>query len=576
MRSDLLGSDPAGALERANALIAEKPDARAFRLAAASLRALDRSEEAVEAELQGIRFGFAPPLKLARAAQKSGRGSEAKSIAEEYLRSNPGDLVAMTIAAEATLRLDGADEAEPILREVVARAPAFPPANLLLANVLADQLRLQEAAEILEGLLERVPHEASGKRYLADLRERLNDPAVAASLYKGILASRPNSPADQSKYAHFLRGAGSRTESVGALRRSVALAPLHGQAWWALAHYFPDELTEEDERQIRSAVATAGVQPGELGFLQLALSILEHRRGNQQAAFEAITSAKTLLPVGSGYDPAFLTRHVDELIAAYTPDTFARFQSQALKSDAPIFIVGMPRSGSTLLERILGQHSKIEAIGEIAAMPRLVGAEQSDDKAGYRSLLPYSLTGEKLREVAEWYLERAQEYRHTHKPHFSDKYNGNWIRAGLIRLMFPKAKILDIRRNPLDCCWAVYKSVLVGDYSNDQRHLAAYYADYVRFMDAMAAASPGTILTVSYEELVADVEKQTRRVLDFLGLKFEQACVDFHLSTDAVRTASSEQVRRPINSESIGSADPYRPWLTPLIEELETRLAAQR
>jgi tetratricopeptide (TPR) repeat protein len=570
--ADLVASDPAGALDQANGLAAQQPDPRAFRVAAAALRALDRYEEAARAELQGIRFGLTPTLQQARSAQRSRRSSEAKSLADDYLRSNPDDLLALTISAEAALGLNRVDEAEPRLRQVVDRAPAFAPANLLLANVLVAQLRLHEAAEILENFLRRVPHETSAKRFLADIWAQMNDPSGAASIYEDILASEPNNAASQVRYAHFLRGIGSRAESIGALRRAIALSPTSGNAWWTLAHYFPEELTDEDERQLRTAARNPAGQPNDLGFLQLAVSILDHRRGNHQAAFEGITSAQALLSQGPAYDPDSLSSHVDELIASYTPDVFARFEPRGSRSDSPIFIVGMPRSGSTLLERILGQHSKIEAIGESPVIPRLVAIEHPDRTAAYTSLLPSSISGEKLAYLAEWYLQRSQEYRHTDKRHFTDKYNGNWIRTGLIRLMFPKAKILDIRRNALDNCWAVFKSVRVGDYANDQRHLARYYGDYVRFMDAMAAASPSSILTVRYEELVADVEAQTRRVLDFLGLDFEPACMDFHRSTAAVTTASSEQVRRPINSESIGSAEPYRRWLKPLVEELDSTL----
>ena len=552
-------------------MAAALPDSRAFRIAAAALRALRRPEEAAQAELQGIRFGFADPLKAARAAQQSGRSSEAKSIADEYLKNNPDDLVAMTISAEAALSLNCGDEAEALLCKVVDRAPGFPPASLLLASALAGQLRLRDAADVLESLLKRAPQEVSAKRFLADLQAQMNDPAAAAVLHEEIVAAGRGSFADRSKYAQMLRTAGRKSESVKALRDILARSPADGHAWWTLASYFLDELTDEDERQIRSASDHAAHSKN-LGFLQLAVSILDDRRGNHEAAFKAITSAQSLLSVELAYDPDSLTRHVDEMIAAFTPELFNRREAQGSESQAPIFIVGMPRSGSTLLERMLGQHSKVEALGELPIMPRLVALEQPDGDAAYKSLLPEGLNGEKLRDLAAWYLQRAEEFRYSDKPHFIDKYNGNWIRAGLIRLLFPNAKILDIRRNALDSCWAIFRRVLIGDYANDQRHLARHYADYVRFMNAMVAAAPDSILTVSYEELVVGAEGQLRAILDFVGIDFEPACLDFHRSSDTVRTASSEQVRRPISSEGIGSAEPYSPWLQPLISELEARL----
>lgn len=571
----LLATDPAAALEQANSILSERADARAFRLTAAALRALGRAEEAAQAELKGINEGFTQSLRQARAANQSGRSSQAKSIAEEYLQSNGDDLLAMTIAAEAALGLDRPDEAESTLRQVVNRAPDFPPANLLLASALASQLRLHEAADVLQAFLKRVPRATSAKRFLADILAQMNDPFSAATVYEEISVSGSNSPADQLKYAQLLRIMGRKTEPVGVLRGLTASSPIAGNAWWMLAHYFPDQVTDKDEQRIRAAIAAGGGQGPDRGFLQLAVSILDQRRGNYEAAFKAIISAQALMPSGFAYDPNFLSCHVDELIAAYSPQTFERFASYGSKSDTPIFIVGMPRSGSTMLERILGQHSKVEPTGELPLVPRIVAMEADRGTAAYKSLLPHALTGEKITEIAEWYLTRSQEYRLTSKHHFTDKYNGNWIRAGLIRIMFPNARIVDIRRDPLDSCWAVFKSVLVGDYANNQQHVARYYADYVRLMDAMAATSPDSVFTLSYESLVADIKGQTERVLDFLGLEFEPACLDFHRSSAAVTTASSEQVRRPINSDSIGAAEPYRRWLQPMIAELETRLISE-
>ena len=568
--SSLLAQDPAAALERANGLAAQRPDPRVFRLAAGALRALGRNDEAAQAELQGIKFGFTPQLKLARAAQQARQSDEARSIADKYLEANPDDLLAMTIAAEAALGLRRSEEAEPMLRRVVERAPAFAPANLLLATIVAGKLHLREAAGILEALLELAPQEMSARRFLADLRAQMNEPARAAALYGELASSDAASPADQFKLAQHLRAAGQREESIAALRRTLGRLPYNGQAWSTLAHHFPEELTDEDERQIRAGIATPGIHTDDLRLLQVALSVIEDRRGNYEAAFAAIAASKALPSRTPPYDAEGVSRHVEELIASYTPEVFERFRACGSSSDAPIFVVGLPRSGSTLIERILGQHSKAEPIGEIPVMPRVVAAERVEGTAGYRSLLPESLNGEKLAEMADWYLQSAEQYRHTDKPRFIDKYNGNWVRAGLIMLMFPRAKIIDARRDPLDCCWSVFKTMFADDYARDMRHLARFYADYARFMDAMVSAAPDRVLTVRYEELVRDVDGETRRMLDFLDLPFEAACVDFHLSTAPVMTPSSEQVRRPISNESIGSAEPYRQWLQPLIDELES------
>jgi hypothetical protein len=180
------------------------------------------------------------------------------------------------------------------------------------------------------------------------------------------------------------------------------------------------------------------------------------------------------------------------------------------------------------------------------------------------------MSAEGIRNLGRRYIDRARDYRTTAKKHFIDKLNNNWMRLGLIRLILPKARIIDLRRNALDCCWSNFKMLFAegAHAANDQRDIARYYKDYVRMVEAVDSAAPGAILQVKYEDLVDEPEAQTRRILQFLGLDYEPACMDFHLSTAAVATPSSEQVRRPINREGIGSADPFREWLSPMIEEL--------
>jgi hypothetical protein len=181
-----------------------------------------------------------------------------------------------------------------------------------------------------------------------------------------------------------------------------------------------------------------------------------------------------------------------------------------------------------------------------------------------------TMGGDEVTRLGELYLERSRDYRREEKPRFIDKMNPNWFRAGLIRMMLPNARIIDLRRDALDCCWSNFKMMFAqGNVAaNDQRRIARFYRDYVRMVDAIDAAAPGGILKVRYEHLVDDAEGETRRILKFLGLDYEPACMDFHLSSDAVATPSSEQVRRPINRDSVGSAEPYREWLGPMIEEL--------
>jgi hypothetical protein len=213
----------------------------------------------------------------------------------------------------------------------------------------------------------------------------------------------------------------------------------------------------------------------------------------------------------------------------------------------------------------LSQHSQIAAGGELPILPRLVERMRHEDGTSSGDRVAAELT-----RIGEAYIKASFDYRPTEKPHFIDKLNYNWSRVGLIRMILPNAKIIDLRRNALDCCWSNFKMMFAEGHiaSNDQRDIARFYKDYVRLVEAIDTASPGGILKVRYEELVDDIEGQTRSILEFLGLDYEPECINFHLSTAAVATPSSEQVRRPINRDSIGSAQPYRQWLGPMIEEL--------
>ena len=562
----LLSNDPAGALDRALILAAQAADPRAFRLAAEAHRKLGHAEEAADAELQAIRCGLAPLLQQAVAARQAGQAEQSRALAERFLRIHPGDLLARTIAAEALIATRQYVDAERILATVVDRAPAFPRASVLLARCMTEQLRIKDAAQVVARLLERAPNDEAALRYLADLRSQSGDYGGACDLYEQVLLAAPDDAGVLLKYAQNLRVSGRRPDSVAVLRRLLEKDSHNGAAWWALAYYFPEELDDADLAQIGAALSIEPLSRDDEVLLKVARSVVNDRRGEREEAFRQLSEVKQSRARDFPYSADAMSSEVDRLIAEFTPELFASRQGQGGPDSSPIFIVGMPRSGSTLTERILGRHSKIEAAGELQVMPHLVAAlEEHRRLAGGRGA-PAPLPAD-LARMARWYVERAQEFRHTAKPRFVDKYNSNWIHAGLIRLMLPNARIIDVRRNALDCCWSTYKTL--GDtYTNDQRDLARYYRDYVRFMAAIDKAAPGGILDVGYEELVGDVEGQTRRMLDFLGLAFEPACIDFHLSEDAVATPSSEQVRRPINREGIGSAEPYRQWLGPMIDEL--------
>lgn len=567
----LLEQHPAAALKQAETLVRLKRDARAFRLAAAACRKLGMTADAEGAELGAIEAGLTDPeLKSAAVAVHEGRYAEALEMAQQFLRTHADDLLALTISAEASINIWELERAEQLLRAVLDRAPAFLRASMLLANCLAKQVRMRAAAAVLEGVVARKPRNIPALAQLSQVLAEVNDNEQATKVLEQLVALDGSKTERWAHLAHYYRIIGRRDDAVGAFRRALEIDPSNGAVWWSLANYFPKELDQADERAINAALAERAGQLDEAA-LNLALGILADRDRRRAEAFDRFAIGKQIRLAHQPYEPGPISKAVDGVIATLMPEFYKRRSSAGWDDGSAIFIIGMHRSGTTLVERILGRHSAIEGAGEMRIMPKLAEAvrHQADDPEHYAAMLE-TLSDAQLTWVGERYMHASRDFRQSEKPRFIDKNNLNWMQVGLILLTLPNARIIDVRRNALDCCWANFKMLFAERFpaTNDLRHVGQFYRDYVRLFDAMKAAAPGRILSVSYENVVDDIETETRRMLDFLGLEYEPQCIDFHLTQGAVATASSEQVRRPLNREGIGSAEPYRQWLGPLIEEL--------
>ena len=564
----LVQSDPASALKQAQLLIRVAPDPRALRIAAAAHRAMGQVVEAELAELAGIKVSLDDPIfRNAAEALQQDRKVDAQRVTDEVLEREPDDLVALTLSAELAISERRYEDADKMLAVVRDRAAGFLRASILQANSLRARARVREAIAVLENILKRDSGNSPALGLLGECYAEVGEIEAAVDTYRRLIAVHPSESRPHVLYAQYLRILGRSDESREAFRKALALDPAQGAAWWGLAHFFADDLTEEDVRSMERVLDEHNAQPADESATRVALAIVADRRRDHAAAFEQLSVGKRLRLESKPYDPAKISTDVDEVIRHFTPELFDT--NSGSDDESPIFILGMPRSGSTLVERILGRHSQIEAAGELQVLPKLV-ARLRFDRGRERSYAEYaaSLSSEELAAIGKAYIERSRDYRNSDKPRFTDKFNLNCLHVGLIRLILPNARIIDVRRNALDCCWSNFKMLFADGHADDLRHVGRLYRDYVRLLDHVDAAAPGAILRIRYEELVADLELGTRQMLDFVDLPFERACLDFHLSDAPVATPSSEQVRRPINSSSIGSADPYRQWLGPLIEEL--------
>lgn len=566
---DLVEADPGKALSLVEAQLRHTPEPRLFRIAAEACRRLGQDGDAQDAELAAIQAAFrVPELNAAAIAKDEGRHTESRDLIERYLDACPDDLLALTMAAEADTFSWELEKAEARLRIVLGRAPAFLRAIVLLAKCLVLQARLKEGIDLVEEVVRRKPGNRTSLEYVAELHAEANDHEKAADVYARVVALDPNNLAMWILYAQQLRMLARKGEAIAAFRKALALDPMSGAAWWGLANYFSTDIGEGDVKAMERALDHRGGTAEEGGPLHVALGVLAERRGDFAEAFRHIAAGKRLRSASHPYDSAGASAHVDDLIQAFSADRFAA-HGGGFPDEAPIFIIGMPRSGTTLLERILSCHSRIEAGGELPIMPRLHERLRRGSDGDYARRVA-SMSTDEFRRLGQAYVERSRDYRTSGKPRFIDKLNSNWLHVGLIRLMLPNAKIIDLRRDALDCCWSNFKMLFAeGNIaSNDQVDIARYYRNYVRLVEAVGAASPDAILHVRYEDLVDNAEGRTREILNFLGLEYEPECMDFHRSKGAVATPSSEQVRRPINRDSIGSAGPYREWLGPMIKEL--------
>ena len=568
----LLQEHPDAALTQARTLLKLGKDPRVLRLAAAAHRKLGQATEAEAAELAAIQHSLPiPQLKAAAQAEHEGRSLDAAGLAAQWLEAHPDDLLAMTVSAEAAISMRRLPEGEQWLRRVLERAPGFLRASMFLARDLMLQSQLGDAVEVMKQAVARVPDNVPSNKFLAQLQAEARDFEGAAATYEKLLGRHDKEAELWVSYGDMLRFIGRRTDSELAYRRAIFADPGYGAAWWGLASLDARALTDKDLARMEKALAERGDKPEDAGALHFSIGEALEKRRDHEKAFEHFAAGNRLRVKAQPYDPAELTDEVDRSIAFFTADYFAGRSRGALADDSPVFIIGMPRSGSTLIERILGGHSQIEAAGELPIVPRMVEvlSAHGGGVGHYRDMLA-RLDGGALSRLGQTYLERSREFRKSKKPRFTDKLHMNWRHVGFIHAILPGAKIIDVRRDPVDCCWSNFKLLFTRGHpaASSLDHIGLFYADYVRMMDHMAAVAPDAILRIRYEDVVDDVEREARRMLGFLGLEFEPRCVDFHELAEPVATASSEQVRQPINRKGIGVSRPYERWLGPLREAL--------
>ncbi len=505
-----------------------------------------------------------PRLVEAAIALNENRLHDAEPLLKSHLKADPFDVAAMRMLAELAGRIGRLADAEKLLRRAVELSPNFLAARSNLATVLYRQNRASEALEELDALLAIDPENAGNSNLKAAALGRIGEYDEALALYRDVLKLHPHQPKVWMSVGHMLKTVGRQAESVEAYRKAIAINPCLGEVWWSLANLKTVQFSDSDLNAMTVALATPMLSSDDRLHLHFALGKALEDRKEAEPAFRHYALGNTIRREQLGYDPDDTTRQVDRSIRMYTPELLASRTGQGCPVPDPVFIVGMPRAGSTLIEQILASHSMVEGTMELPDIPALA-SRLAGRAGGIAAIEP-----DELRTLGEEYLERTRIQRKTGKPFFIDKLPNNWAHVALIHLILPEARIIDARRHPLGCCFSNFKQHFARGqaFSYALDHMGRYYADYVRFMAHVDAALPGKVHRVFYEDMVEDQEGETRRLLDHLGLPFEEACLEFYKNDRAVRTASSEQVRRPIYREATEQWQIFDPWLDPLKEAL--------
>lgn len=510
-----------------------------------------------------------PQLIEAALAINEDRLPDAEPILRAHLRDDPFDVAAIRLMAQLAARLGRFKDSEALLRRAIELAPAFTAARSNLAGILYRQNRFEETVELLDSVLQVEADDAGGQSLMAAALGRIGEYDEALALYDALTQRFPEHAKLWMSYGHVLKTVGQQDEGIAAYRRALAVEPTLGEVWWSLANLKTVRFDDADIAAMAAALETPGLSDDDRLHLHFALGKAFDDRREAETSFGHYDRANAIRHGQLDYDPDVVTDHVGKIIATFAPEFIASRAGQGDATPDPIFILGMPRAGSTLLEQILASHSLIEGTMELPDLPAIALREGKATPSGWVDEVK-DISAERLTELGAEFLQRTAVQRKTGKPFYIDKLPNNWIYTGLIHLILPNAKIIDARRHPLDCCFSNFRQHFAKGqaFSYSLSDMGRYYADYVRLMAHFDKVLPGRVHHVIHEQVIEEPERQVRAMLDYLGVPFEGGCLNFHQNKRAVRTASSEQVRRPINRDGVEQWRPYEQWLDPLKDAL--------
>jgi tetratricopeptide (TPR) repeat protein len=513
-----------------------------------------------------------PRLSEAEKALTDGRLDAASAMVIRHLRENKNEPRGFALLGSIAFKTGALVQAEQFLRRAIALGSRSLEVQRELASVLHHQERLADALSAFSVLQQHMtgPEIRSAKALILD---KLGRGPEALREHEELVTQNPNHPRMLMAYGNGLRWAGRNDEAIETFRRAVASDPEYGDAWWALANIKAKVLTDEDIATMKASLEIA-IDERNIIPLHFALGRGLHDRHLYEDAFTHYETANRLRNETIKYKPEDLSAEVDQVMTLFDSDFFSQADQRGPTNDpTPVFLISMPRAGSTLLEQMLDQHPDIEAVGElpyVRAILRSALEIHTQRKPTTVPQLVREMNPQEARTYGQDYMHRASLHWKTRPRYFVDKMPMNWTEVPFIRRILPRARFIGIRRNAMDCCFSNYIHYFSRAHSSSfsLRGIGRAYVDYVRMMDHLSAVAPELIHNVSYEELIVEPEPILRKALDHLSLGWDPALLRFYESKRIVRTPSVEQVHRPLNRSGIGTWKPYEQWLGPLKEAL--------
>lgn len=537
---------------------------------------------AVAGDEQGSRDAFRkhfelstphPELVEASKLLREGKQGKAETIVRDVLKKDPTDASAIKMLADIGIKMGQLTDAANLLERCLELAPNFHAARHAYAMALMRRQEPEAAIDEAEKLLRQDPDNPNFLTLKAAILNRIGDQQAAIEIYESVLKDYPNQASAQMNYGHTLHAVGRVEDAIAAYKACIGLRPEVGEAYWSLANLKTFRFSDEDIAAMRAQVTTEGGDADDQSHLAFALGKALEDRKQYDESFRFYKRGNNIRRISHRHNVKVNAMDSVRQVRALPGPFFDQRRGWGCHAPDPIFIVGLPRAGSTLLEQILASHSQVEGTAElmdIIAISRKLGNKTRENPAGKYPEILAELTEERVRELGESYIETTRIQRKTDAPFFIDKLPNNFQHIGLIHLILPNSKIIDARRHPMGGCFSGFKQLFARGqtFTYGLEEIGKYYRDYVRLMDHWDDALPGRVHRVQYEEMVSETGENIRALLDYCGLEFEERCLRFYETDRSIRTPSAEQVRKPIYKEGMEQWRNYEAYLGPLKEAL--------